>query len=120
MTTPSSFSRRGPDWNWTRMRALCLREARRVLGATAGADDAAQEAACRAWRSRGDCRTPGAPEPWVAAIARREALRIAAQRCDLPLEDAGRRRLGDACAEPDRHAVLDLRRALRRMDGQDV
>jgi RNA polymerase sigma-70 factor (ECF subfamily) len=42
------------------------------------ADEAAQEALARAWRQRHRCRTPGAPEPWVAQIARNEALRLRA------------------------------------------
>lgn len=40
------------------------------------ADEAAQEAMARAWRQRGNCHSPGAPGPWVAQIARNEALRL--------------------------------------------
>ena len=40
------------------------------------ADDAAQEAVTRAWRQRGSCHNPAAPGPWVAQIARNEALRL--------------------------------------------
>jgi RNA polymerase sigma-70 factor (ECF subfamily) len=32
----------------------------------------------RAWRQRHNCRTPGTPGPWVAQIARNEALRVRA------------------------------------------
>ena len=30
----------------------------------------------RAWRQRGSCQSPSAPGPWVAQIARNEALRL--------------------------------------------
>jgi RNA polymerase sigma-70 factor, ECF subfamily len=106
------------DWDWGKVRALCLDEAQRTLGASAAADDAAQEAAIRAWRHRTHCRTPARPEPWIARIARREALRILARRSELPfVEDA-------AIADPrqefsDFVDSLDLWRAMSGMDGQD-
>ncbi|HWM07830.1 MAG TPA: sigma-70 family RNA polymerase sigma factor [Solirubrobacteraceae bacterium] len=109
----------GHDWDWARIRALCLREARRVLGATTTADDAAQEAAIRAWRRRANCRTPAAPDPWIAAIARREALRILAQRRDQPLADPAEEPAEDQNPDLDIEDALDVRRALRTMDGQD-
>ena len=37
---------------------------------------------------RANCRTPEAPGPWLAAIARREALRSAVRRREAPLEEA--------------------------------
>jgi len=106
----------GSDWNWTEVRALCLREARRVLGDSSAADDAAQEAALRAWRRRACCRTPGRPGPWIGAIARNEALRVLARRQEQPLETASEAPSGGGADV----AALDLRRALRTMDGQDV
>jgi RNA polymerase sigma-70 factor, ECF subfamily len=48
----------------------------RVLRDPEAADEAAQEAMTRAWRQRGSCHSPGAPGPWVAQIARNEALRL--------------------------------------------
>src|SRR3954468_11971822 len=48
----------------------------RVLRDPEAADEAAQEAMTRAWRQRGSCHSPGAPGPWVAQIARHEALRL--------------------------------------------
>jgi RNA polymerase sigma-70 factor, ECF subfamily len=108
-----------PDWDWAGIRALCLREARRVLGPSTTADDAAQEATIRAWRQRANCRTPAAPASWIAAIARREALRILAQRRDLPYaerpegEDEEPRRIDDL------DNALDVRRALGAINGQD-
>ncbi len=109
----------GHDWDWARIRALCLREARRVLGATTTAADAAQEAAIRAWRRRAGCRTPAAPDPWIAAIARREALRILAQRRDQPLADPAEEPADAHRQDLDIEDALDVRRALRTMDGQD-
>jgi RNA polymerase sigma-70 factor (ECF subfamily) len=47
-----------------------------VLRDPEAADEAAQEAMTRAWRQRGSCQSPGAPGPWVAQIARNEALRL--------------------------------------------
>ncbi len=107
------------DWDWGELRALCLDEARRLLGTSAAADDAAQEAAIRAWRHRDRCRTPARPEPWIARIARREALRLLARRRELPLID------DVSIADPrqdfsDFVLSLDLWRAMSGMDGQDT
>ena len=63
-------------WNWTDLRWRCRAEALRVLRDPEAADDAAQEAMTRAWRQRGNCHNPAAPGPWVAQIARNEALRL--------------------------------------------
>ena len=59
------------------------------LGHSGGAEDAAQEAAVRAWRRQDSCLTPERPQPWVATIARNEALRIAGRPITDPLEAAG-------------------------------
>lgn len=67
-------------WDWASLRTQCLREAQTLLGRTALAEDAAQEAALRAWLHRDRCRRPEQPGPWVAAIARREALRLITQK----------------------------------------
>lgn len=64
----------------------CRRTAQHVLGRTADAEDAAQEAIVRAWRRRDACT--GAPGPWVMTIAHREALRILRRRREAPLDDA--------------------------------
>ena len=63
------------SWDWVAVRALCLTVARGILESQAAAEDAAQEALVRAWRtcSRGEVRDP---EAWIARIARNEALRI--------------------------------------------
>jgi RNA polymerase sigma-70 factor, ECF subfamily len=112
--------RSGPDWNWSDVRALCLREARRVLGPSTAADDAAQEAAIRAWRQQTGCRTPSRPDPWLATIARREALRLLSQRREQPLEDAAEELSDEGFQERQSLSALDLRDALRTMDGEDV
>jgi RNA polymerase sigma-70 factor, ECF subfamily len=109
-----------PDWDWGHVRALCLREARRLLGpSSAAADDAAQEAAIRAWRHRSCCRSASTAEAWVARIARREALRALTHRPEASLERH------PEIADP-RHDTddlvdsLDLRRAISALDGQDL
>jgi RNA polymerase sigma-70 factor, ECF subfamily len=107
------------DWDWAEVTTLCLREARRLLGsASSAADDAAQEATIRAWRYRASCRDPAKPEPWIAGIARREALRTIAKRREQPLEP------GDEVVDPrqDLSDFLDLlavRRAVGALDGPD-
>jgi RNA polymerase sigma-70 factor, ECF subfamily len=106
------------DWDWGELRALCLTEARRLLGTSTAADDAAQEAAIRAWRHRGRCRNPAQPEPWIARIARREALRILAGRSEAPIIH------DDELADPRQELSdfvdsLDLWRAMSGMTGQD-
>ncbi len=63
-------------WNWADVRAVCLRETRRLLGAGPDAEDAAQEALLRAWRRQATCRSADEPLAWVRCIARREALRV--------------------------------------------
>jgi RNA polymerase sigma-70 factor (ECF subfamily) len=63
-------------WNWDDLRGRCRAEAMRVLRDPEAADDAAQEAMTRAWRQRGSCHSPSTPGPWVAQIARNEALRL--------------------------------------------
>ena len=103
------------EWDWAAARATCLREARRVLGRTADAEDAAQEAALRAWLNRDECA--GQREGWLATIGRREALRLTTARTTIPL---------DSVAEPAEasHADgaldrVDLRRAVAGLSGRD-
>src|SRR5690242_15046163 len=74
-------------WDWERLRALSFREAQRVLGNRADAEDAAQAAISRAWNARMTCREPSNPAPWVAQIARREALKLALRRHPVELSD---------------------------------
>jgi RNA polymerase sigma-70 factor (ECF subfamily) len=76
MTSLSVATRQ--NWDWAELRRRSRAEALRVLGDPFTADEAAQEATIRAWRQRDKCRTPRTPEPWVAQIARTEALRLRA------------------------------------------
>jgi RNA polymerase sigma-70 factor (ECF subfamily) len=117
MTQRTLPAPRGLDWDWGNVRALCLRETRRLLGSSPAADDAAQDAALRAWRHRRRCRTPTTPEPWIRTIARREALRTLSQCSDLSIED---RDVADTRQDmPDVAVSLDVRRALSALDSQD-
>jgi RNA polymerase sigma-70 factor (ECF subfamily) len=76
------------EWDWNLVRAQCLRETRRVLGGSGTAEDAAQEAAVRAWRRRDTCLTPERPAPWISRIAHNEALRfVRPVRAELLEED---------------------------------
>jgi RNA polymerase sigma-70 factor, ECF subfamily len=67
-------------WDWAAARRRCVREARRVLRNRDDAEEAAQEALLRAWRSRDSCRTPARADGWLAEIARNEAYRLMARR----------------------------------------
>ena len=100
------------------MHRVCLREAERMLGRGAHAEDAAQEATVRAWRQRGKCRSPDAPTPWIRQIARNEALREAGSRAHVPLDqhaEVGRH----PPADEDLLLAADVRRALRRISPED-
>lgn len=67
-------------WDWEEVLHWCEVETRRVLGLGSCADDAAQEAALRAWRRHHQCHSPHGRRAWVAAIARNEALRVVSGR----------------------------------------
>jgi RNA polymerase sigma-70 factor (ECF subfamily) len=90
-------------WDWTALHDVALKEARAVLRDDHAAQDAAQEAALRAWRNAAACRAPGAPEAWVRTIARREALRLL-RPATLTLEDDVA--VADAAAAPVDEAVV--------------
>ena len=105
------------NWDWTLVRTQCLREARGVLGSSGPAEDAAQEATVRAWRRRDSCRTPERPAPWIATIARNEALRQvrpapadSLEESVLPAEDSH---------EDEVLGRTDLARAIDRLPGVD-
>ena len=107
---------RAHSWDWCNVHRLALRETRCVLGTTADAEDAAQEAAIRAWRRRATCR--GAPAAWIRAIAHNEALRVIERRRDeAPLEAAQEAAGRAGAAEPD--DVLQLRAAVGALDHDD-
>ena len=105
------------DWDWSLVRAQCLREAKGVLGTSGSAEDAAQEAAVRAWRRRDSCRTPERPAPWISTIARREALRHLRPPHADALEDTPR--LAEDSHEDEVLGRTDIARALDRLSGAD-
>src|SRR3954453_13974963 len=78
------MTQRTHEWDWKKVSAVALPHTRRMLGPSCAADDAAQEATIRAWRYRTRCRDPARPEPWIAGIARREALRAVSKRREEP------------------------------------
>jgi RNA polymerase sigma factor (sigma-70 family) len=104
------------EWNWDALRAQSLSEAQRVLGRTSEAEDAAQEAITRAWLKRDACTEADRPGPWVRTIARREALRIAGQRREAPLDDAVEPLYADEELRLERDAV---RAAVRELAEDD-
>lgn len=105
------------DWNWDLVRAQCLREARGVLGPSGTAEDAAQEAAVRAWRRRDSCQTPERPAPWISRIARNEALRfVRPSRTDL-LEES--QLPAEESHEDEVLGKADIARALEGLPGLD-
>jgi RNA polymerase sigma-70 factor, ECF subfamily len=119
--TPSA---RGPAWDWQWARQRCLLEARRVLGDSAAAEDAAQEAVLRAWRKRAAPVPPAARTAWLSTIARNEALRLRSRvRPTEPLpaaveEDSPPPQ--EAECGGDRHlSQLDVRRALNALSGDE-
>jgi RNA polymerase sigma factor (sigma-70 family) len=100
-------------WDWPHLRGVALAEVRRTLGRTEIAEDAAQETVIRAWRRADTCRDPARPEPWLRAIARREALRalsrspVAGEMTDdVPAQDDPADRID---------SDVDVRRALAEL-----
>jgi RNA polymerase sigma-70 factor (ECF subfamily) len=93
-----------PDWAWSELRSLALRQAQRILDPHL-AEDAAQEALLRAWRHGHRCS--GDPQPWVRTIAHREALRLGMR----PLEDLLVEEMHEA--QPDRSTAVAERVDLR-------
>jgi RNA polymerase sigma-70 factor (ECF subfamily) len=93
--------------DWLRLRQHCLAEALRVLRDREDAEEAAQEALLRAWRHRASRRSANWL-PWVRAIARNEALRIAARRARFAQRElSGDEEVPDPGAAPDLEGVVD-------------
>jgi RNA polymerase sigma-70 factor (ECF subfamily) len=103
------------DWDWAGLRRRSRAEALRVLGDAHTADEAAQEAVTRAWRQRARCRDPHRPEPWVAQIARNEALRLRAgekKQVDMALRVAEERISAEFTSEDQLISRLSVQQAL--------
>src|SRR3954449_1092558 len=97
-------------WDWTEMRRRCVVDSRGHGLSAAEAEDAAQETLLRAWRAHEQGRRPEAPEPWVRAIGRREALRLRAARRQEVVDDD----LAASASAPDFVATAELRVDLAR------
>lgn len=71
-----------PEALWAKARDRSLSEARRILRNEHDAEEAAHEALLRAWRYRDSQRAQSPADwlPWVGAIARNEALRLAVRQ----------------------------------------
>jgi RNA polymerase sigma-70 factor, ECF subfamily len=105
------MSNAAEDWDWASIRVRCQAEAMRILRWPNDAEEAAQEALTRAWRSRHSCRTPDAPVPWCAQIARNEALRLIARRPQRAREETI-----EGLDLEDPTAASEGRRVLLRID----
>ncbi len=99
-------------WDWADLVPFCHAVARDHTGCPLLAEDAAQEAALRAWRFRDTC-TAEDPRPWLATIARREVQRLGerqSRRGTVPLDDVPEPAAD--CAElelaPERDAIQRL------------
>jgi RNA polymerase sigma-70 factor, ECF subfamily len=83
-----------------------------MLRSSQDAEEVAQEALARAWRSRRSCRTPEAPIPWCLQITRNEVLRLIEKR-------RGRAYVEELEADgevPDDRARSEGERTITRLD----
>jgi RNA polymerase sigma-70 factor, ECF subfamily len=110
----------GHDFDWDRLAARCLREARRIA-APDDAADIAQEAMIRVWRSLQHGTVPESPAAWVRTIVRREAYRQHGRAAiAISLDDY--RDLHDRTAASRLDLLplqVDVRRAVRSLTPQD-
>ena len=107
------------EWNWETIRGHCYAEARRLGRSHTDAEDVAQEAALRAWRSRESCRDPRRPWAWLQQITRNEIYRLFSRRMtdELPTEH-----MPDTQTQSGEDAVLsriDVQRALSALSPAD-
>jgi RNA polymerase sigma-70 factor, ECF subfamily len=63
-----------------RMRPDLTNRAHRIVGNRSDAEDAVQDAALRAWQSRGRFRDEADPAPWLRTIVTRTAIDLARER----------------------------------------
>src|SRR2546426_682468 len=78
----------GMNGDWASVRQRCVAEAARIVRRAEDAEEVAQEALARAWRSRASCRTPENPLPWCLQITRNEAFRLLARQRGEPLPES--------------------------------
>lgn len=71
----------------------------------------------RAWSSRASCRTADSREAWLATIAGREALRVAATRLTMPID--GRPEPTRPSHEGNTLERVVVHQALARLSPQD-
>ena len=107
------------SWSWAHLRSVGFREAHRLLGDPHDAEDAAQEAAIRAWRQQRACRRRDDPQPWMRQIARREALRLVARRHEASALDEDAPVLAAGAGAEAVHTRVDVGRALNALSAGD-
>ncbi len=99
------------------VRRVCVSEARRILGGDpALAEDAAQEALIRIWRSAASCASPGTPQAWMRCIARREALRLLARQRESVVDGRADEVVAPGAVDAER---LAIRQAVARLEESD-
>jgi RNA polymerase sigma-70 factor (ECF subfamily) len=76
-------SRVARHWDWHALRVHSVRVARQYARSPEQAEDIAQDALVRAWRSRASCRAGESPWAWMAQITRNEALRTLGRSRDV-------------------------------------
>jgi RNA polymerase sigma-70 factor (ECF subfamily) len=110
-------------WDWNEARHHCVHEARRVLRSAAEAEDAAQEALVRVWRSARSPDEVERPVAWLRRIARNEALRLRARQQRRQDELVSNDELDDIpstggreTTPADRMEVVELMAALPPLD----
>jgi RNA polymerase sigma-70 factor (ECF subfamily) len=112
-------------WDWPALLAYCHAVARRQTDSPFDAEDAAQEAAARAWRHRAQCRRQPDPRAWLSCIVRREVARVCGEHrrtVESPMSELPD--AGEPCPLigqlPDRLWIHDALAALAPDDRQIV
>ena len=111
------------SWDWAELTRFARQVARRSTAVAADAEDVAQEALVRAWRSRGTCRTPDQPKAWLRQIVLNEATRLrqrSAASARVLLNAAAMLHAGEGeDVFADRQTRIDVARALKVLDPLD-
>jgi RNA polymerase sigma-70 factor (ECF subfamily) len=102
------------------LRVYAVKVARQYARSPEQAEDIAQDALVRAWRSRASCRAGEYPWAWLAQITRNEALRTLGRNQDaLASDEEGAEEAEDdetLAAVPDR---IDVQAALATLSPPD-